>query len=149
MGAYLYVPYRKVGLGLEKKINLWFDAEDLHNLQEKRTPGINLAVLTAYILRKNWKGSLTIQVRTKGADILPLKLKVEQLFVLARLPKVTAVNFCEQGIEDLRNTADTGDLNISYLKPGNIDMQSLRNNSELLEASFLYTLDSGIENAFA
>lgn len=52
MGAYLYIPYGKIGLGLEKSINLWLESKDLKGLEGNRIKEINLAILTAYLFKK-------------------------------------------------------------------------------------------------
>jgi hypothetical protein len=150
-GAYLYIPFRKVGLGLEKSINLWLNGEDLMTIDEKKPSYINLAILTAYLLRKNWGAKLTIHVllNPHHSNQNDVDQFVEKMYILARIPRSVQTVYWKGGMEKFILSGKRGDLNITYLVPGEISISELREKTELMEASYLYTLDSGIENAFA
>jgi hypothetical protein len=108
-----------------------------------------LAVLTAFILQKNWKASLSLQVLMNGENQNMVDSNVKQFLILTRLPKSMKINYWERGFEMASQSGERGDLNISYLKDDAINFESIRNRSNLLGASFLFTMDSGIENALA
>ena len=149
LGVYLYIPYGKVGLGLEKVINLWLDADDLKALDEMRLPYMNLAILTAYLLRRNWDALLNIHVIMEDHDEAEVSQQLERLMTLARIPNRTKRKFWTGGFTEAIAHGVRGDLNISYLISDDIDMARLRSRTNQIESSFLYTFDSGAENAFA
>ena len=149
-GAYLYVPYGKVGLGLEKTIDIWIDAKDISEMDATKPKHINLALLTGYLLQRNWKALFRINVLL---DEVEEQSEVEELInqvkILARLPKSTVYKYWKGGIAEAFKSLRGGDLSIRYLKPEDVDIKALRRKTALLEASVLYTIDSDIENAFA
>ena len=149
-GAYLYVPYEKVGLGLEKTIDLWLDAPEIRSMDEKKPNHFNLAILTAYLLQKNWKAILRINILMEQSDDFDhIKQQMIKLQILARLPKAASVKYWKGGMTEAIKSIHGGDINIRYLKHEDININELRRKANLLEASVLYTIDSGIENAFA
>ncbi len=149
-GAYLYVPYRKIGLGLEKTINLWLEEGELMGFKEKKPDHINLAMLTAYLLMRNWKAILKINIICTGKyELVEMRDRLDLLMVLARLPRSANAVFWDGGYEAVYKSGERCDLNIAYVKPGQIDLEALRSHGDKMESSFLYTWDSGIENAFA
>ena len=149
-GAYLYIPYRKVGLGLENKINLWVKSEDIKDIDEKRPKYFNLSILTAYLLRKNWDATLRFHILLREDHTEEdLRDDVDRLFNLVRMPKNVQKKYWIGGIESIVQSGERGDLNITYLKPNKMDIPRLRQISDKMESSFLYTVDSKVENAFA
>lgn len=74
---------------------------------------------------------------------------LSQLFELARLPKDTGTKIFAGNLNDILRSGKRSDLNITYIYPENINMAKLREKSIVTEASFLYTMDSGNENALA
>ncbi len=148
--SYLYIPYGKVGLGLEQTINLWIHARDIRHVDDAKVPHLNLAILTAYLLVRNWRGQLTIHVLMDEEDVeTEVAVNLNRLCIYARIPKETTQKFWHGGIGSAVARGVRGDLNVTYLVPEHIDMVALRSRTQHLEASFLYTQDSGIENAFA
>ena len=148
-GTYLYIPYGKVGLGLEKTIHLWLESTHVINVDDTRIPYINLAILTSYLLKRNWRAQLTIHVLHASADREQIEKSLERLKTLARIPKDTRSKIWSGGIEEVITLGVRGDLNVSSLVPGRKDISSLRERSEKMESSFLYTQDSDVENAIA
>lgn len=175
MGAMLYVPYRKVGLGLEKTINLWIYFNNLDDFSDYRVEDINIALLVAYLLKRNWKARLNVitvltefDEKEKELSENLAKKYMQKLFILARIPSDVHTyyffnNFFvddkpiegenESRIKDsktaasLDNEVPIADINIFALRGDRIDMQRIRERVNSLETSCLYTLDSGIENA--
>ena len=149
-GSYLYIPYGKIGLGLEKTIKLWLNDFDLEELHETKPNFINLAILTSYLLKKNWKAVLKINILlSEGKSEEDLKEQVERLCSYARIPKSASCHYIPGNLSNIGVQEERGDLNIAYLKPDHLDIADMRGVVERLEASFLFTLDSKIENAFA
>jgi len=153
-GAYLYVPFRKVGLGLEKTINLWIDLREVDRDLKYSVDGFNIGLLTAYLLKRNWKAKLNIIAITREDDNpkngeLSTQRYMDKLMILARMPKDANVYFVEEDLSKPNDEVPRGDLNILSLKPGKIDINKIREQSEAYETSILYTMDSGRENALA
>jgi len=149
-GAYLYIPYGKIGLGLERTINLWLKTTDIRDLNEKKPDNMNLAILTAFLLAKNWNAKLKINILLKdGVDKEELEICIKQLYDYARIPKETECIYWSGGLESVVKSGERGDLNITYVTADKMDIKKLRDKGNRMQASFLYTLDSGIENAFA
>ncbi len=175
MGALLYVPYRKVGLGLEKTVNLWIYFNNLDDFSDYRINDVNIALLVAYLLKRNWKARLNIitvltdyEEENKEEERLRTEKYMKKLFVLARIPSdvhwyyffnkstppientnkaLETVDFEEQKTtSNLDSEVPIADINIFALRGNRIDMQRIRERVDSLETSCLYTLDSGIEN---
>jgi len=149
-GSYLYIPYRKVGLGLEKTINLWIKASNIIDIDEKKPAYINLSLLTAYLLRRNWKADLTINIlMDKNQKKEDLQYHVDRLYTLSRMPVSIRRVYWQGGLDSVVKAGERGDLNITYMLPSKTNIKRLREISNRMEASYLFTFDSGIENAFA
>ncbi len=151
MGAILYVPFKKVGLGLEKNINLWLYLNDTNISSDMKVVEINIALLVAYLLKRNWKAKLNlIAVNNSEAGVNEEKASeyIDKLKILARLPKDIKMFYFsdKQEVDDL---APTGDINIFSIKGNEIDIGRIRNRANSLETSCLFMLDSGKENALA
>jgi solute carrier family 12 sodium/potassium/chloride transporter 2 len=152
-GAYLFVPFRKIGLGLEKTINLWLDIRKVNREIQFKVDDINIAILTAYLLKRNWEGKLNIIVITKAArdmekEMASARKYVTKLMTLSRIPH-TAIHYVHgsfiQAVEDMPRA----DLNILPFKAQDIDLTKVRKQSRIFETSLLYTMDGGGENALA
>lgn len=153
-GAYLYVPFRKIGLGLEKSINLWLDIRQVDRDLKFVVEDINLSLLTAYLLKQNWKAKLNIVVTIKNSknqarEQASADAYMEKLITLARIPENAQVHFVYGSFTDMVDEVPRADLNIFSLKANSIDLAQVRKQSDLFETSLLYTLDSGHENALA
>ena len=153
-GAYLYAPYKKVGLGLEKSINLWLDLSEMDRNLQFRVEDINLGLLTAYLLKKNWNASLNIlsvmnQERDPEVEKRSCRMFMKKLMTLARMPKDTNLHYVDSELEEAVLRMPHADLNILVIKDKMIDIHKIREHSSLFETSLLYTIDSGAENALA
>ncbi len=147
MGVFLFAPYKKLGLALEKNINLWLDESSLDTPNEYKVENINLALLTSYLLQRNWKGRLRVLCRsTSGTNEEELKEKALRLFNLARITSNLEVHFYSS--EDLSNLPGA-DLHIFSSNAHDLDIEQIRDRSRQLEASCLITIDGGLENALA
>ncbi len=155
MGAMLFVPYRKVGLGLEKTINLWVYFNNLDPKLEYRTEHINLAILSGYLLQRNWNAKWNvITVLNPLPEMSGDREKeraqayMKRLQVLARLPERTNFYYVfGEHYKVLDKTVPKADLNMFSLRGDRIDIQRIRERVDSLETSCLFLLDSGLENA--
>lgn len=154
-GAYLFVPFRKVGLGLEKSINLWIDLRTVDRKLKYKVDEINIGLLTSYLLKNNWKAKLNIIAILGADDEMENKKKtwakkyMKKLMVLARMPQDTELHYVQSDFETAVDEMPRADLNILILTSTQIEMKEIRAQSDLFETSILYTLDSGAENALA
>ena len=153
-GAYLYVPFRKIGLGLEKTINLWLDIRRVDRDLKFSVEDINLSLLTAYLLKQNWRAKLNLVVKTKRSKDQPKELGaaqeyIDKLITLARIPRDAQVHFVHGTLAETVEVVPRADLNIINLTADKIDLATIRKQSEVFETSLLYTMDSGSENALA
>jgi hypothetical protein len=136
-------------LGLEKTINLWLDLQKMDLDLKYKVEDVNLAILTAYLLRRNWKGKLNINVCVEGENILEkTKVFITRLTSNARLPH-TENYYHIASIEKGVLAAPFADLNILSLRHDQINIQNIRQLVEDLGTSCLFTLDGGNENALA
>ncbi len=155
MGAMLFVPYRKVGLGLEKTINMWVYFNNLEEEIVYRTQHINLAILCSYLLQQNWKAKcnfITVLHPAEGvspeAETEKAQAYMDKLKVLARIPDSTHFYYTfNEHYKALDKQVPHADLNIFSLRGDRMDMQRIRERVDSLETSCLFLLDSGLENA--
>jgi hypothetical protein len=151
LGVALYSPYRKVGLGLEKVVNLWlWGTMDGWN-QQDRLRNNNLAILIGYILQRNWKAKLRVITRVNNEEQKALaQEKLKALGVLTRLPKGTefvAISVSDElaGWEEVPGA----DLQVISLPVQQMIPQNLRDLTDHLRTSCLFLVDGGNENAIA
>ena len=151
-GSYLYAPYRKVGLGLEKSINLWLDIRQVPRQFKYKVEYFNIGILTAFLLKRNWKSKLniiTLLHNDTPVELYDAQAFMEHLLVLARLPYDTNVIYKSGSFEDIVEEVPRADLNILPMIEDSIDMEAIRQRLDIFETSCLYTMDSGQENALA
>jgi len=155
MGAMLYVPYRKVGLGLEKTINMWVYFNNLDPELDYTIKHINLGILTSYLLRRNWSAKWNFIIVLNPAQGVSQELEearavafMKKLKVLARLPKNCQFTYIfGEHFTALDKSVPQADLNIFSLRGDRVDMERIRGRVNSIETSCLFVLDSGLENA--
>lgn len=147
MGVLLFSKHPKAGLGRQNSINLWV---------EDRGPGweismdlgnLDLALLTAYKLKSNWKASLSFTALVSS----PVQAQAAENFLhslseLARIPNVE-VHVLHENLENSPQIPLVS-LNIFSLDP-EPDLDIARSLMEKTGSSCLFSLDSGEENALA
>jgi uncharacterized membrane protein len=153
-GAYLYVPYRKVGLGLEKTINLWLDIRYVNRDLKFKIEDLNVGLLTAYLLQRNWRAKLNIiaiikDSRHQGGEKNSAIHFMRKLLTLARISKNTEVHYVWGHLNKCLEEVPHADLNIFAVNPEELDLKNIRERADILETSCLLTIDGGTENALA
>jgi hypothetical protein len=129
--------HSKYAFGQERRVNLW--------LRDK-SPNINLAVLSALQLVRNWNASLhIIRVINHSVDKNRIEKAVHKFIEDARLPintkvHIIAVDFFEVIKEE------QGDINILGIPPKYEQVLQIIQTSP---NSILFVADSGLENALA
>lgn len=149
-GVYLYAPYKRVGLGIEKSIMLWIPYTFVQEIDNWKLKHINLSILTAYLLKRNWNGFIRMTIY--GIPISEKDTVIQwanDLKILARLPKDLIITTSNDGIEETAQNMDRPDVSIIPLNREIIEMETIRQLLVKLESSCIFTLDGGAENALA
>jgi amino acid transporter len=109
---------------------------------------MDLALLIAYKLKRNWKNDLHLIARIRRADDRQqAKNYLQSVVELARIPN-TEIRVINKGEEnDLIEKIDPSVIISSFTVETTID--NMRSQSEQLGLPFLFTMDSGKENALS
>jgi amino acid transporter len=148
LGVILFAPHPKAALGQKSMINIWInEREDNWNI-ESRTGNIDLAILTAFKLMRNWQASIRLiciikdeKDRSQANDFL------QSIVVLARLP-ITDLLVMQGNLDENVGKGPYADINIFSLdseKP----ISYARVISEHANTTCLFIKDSGHENILA
>jgi len=144
-GCILYIPYSSAGLAIEKSINLWMtniptDWKRSFNLMDN-----DLSALVSLLIRKNWKGNISIHILNNNPDLQFSQNDLEDLQAMVRFPKNTSIvlksGTLAVNVVDERNA----DLNIFNIDPGMKveEMVEIVNSSRV---SAIFCADSDYEN---
>ena len=145
IGVLLIDEHKVRKMGKKNKINIWFD-KGKHNwdidvdLGEK-----DLAVLAAYKLKLNWDAELQFVAEIEGESEKEKSDEFLDLVIdFSRLPVKEKASI----LKSKKEKAPIADLNVMAL-PNDIDFKQLRNYTNILDSTCMFTLDSGEENALA
>jgi len=155
MGGMLFIPFEKLGLGLEKSINMWVYFNNMESLKDHSVEHVNLAILCSYIFQRNWKAKWNIITVLNPAEGVSLKEErkkageyMDKLQILARIPEDCAFSYTTgEHFTALDKKVPQADLNIFSLRGEEVDISRIRDRVESIETSCLFLLDSGQENA--
>ena len=148
LGMLLFAPHTKAGFGQRQTINVWIrDRSPDWNI-EWDVGNLDLSILIAYKLKRNWNAKLRLITVVESADA---KAEAEAFMVrlmdLARLPETDVV--VEVGrFGSYVAHAPQGDLNIFGLLP-DPDFDFIERMVEETHSSCLFVHDSGLENVMA
>jgi len=146
VGVMLLANHPQAGLGRRHAINVWVDDRspltmDLGNL--------DLALLVAYKLKRNWPASLNLLTAVQEpGQVQAAEEFLENLVELARLPRTQTLVFQGAEIERYAGQIPIVSLNIFGLS-SQPDFAHLRKLVQTTGSACLFTLDSGEENALA
>ena len=148
LGVQLFADHPKARLGRRQSINVWVRDQGPDWQLSMHLGNLDLALLSAYMLRRNWHGEFTLVTVVpdqQQADKAEVYLK--NLAELARLPHVHVAikqgNFAAVVAEE-----HPVDLNI-FGMPEQVDFQMMRGLVETTRSACLFVRDSGEENAMA
>ncbi|WP_372745337.1 amino acid permease [Lutibacter sp.] len=137
----VYIPYENVGLSLEKDIQLWLKDFPVNWKLTFDIGNNDLAILTALLLQKNWKGNLTVKVAVeKNENDLQL------LNDLVRFPDSSKLDSYQLNLENELLKKSSTDLNIMGF-PANTEISELITLVNETRTSALFCIDSSSENA--
>jgi len=139
-GLTLFALHPQLGLNQKHDINLWL---------REGSPNMDLAILIALQLEKNWEGTLRLvqavpdeEQKRKAIDYFTRLIK------LLRLPRETEIHVLVGNFNDLISEAPPADINI-FGMPKEIDMPDKRMIIEKINTTVLFLLDSKQESATA
>lgn len=149
IGIALLARHPIVELGREQLINVWVREQGPEWKLEMRLSNLDLSVLLAYQLARNWQGRINLcmavsdpQTAVEARDYL------NRLNVLARLPSGTEVHVFETPFYDALREMPSGDINLFGL-PDEFNPTFMAEVIDIVEASCLFVRDSGDESALA
>lgn len=149
-GLLLLATFESVGLGIEKTINVWLDVIPEDWETDLNLGNNDLALLSALIIRRNWKAKLniikTLRPESSWTEQDTLK-ELQQIKVLTRIPKDAQVMVVPRTPE-MWGHAPLADLNIMELPDKeDLDLTRLQEIPKKLRTACLFTLDSNVESA--
>jgi len=130
----------KVGLSQERVVNLWI---------RRHSPNINLAILVALQLEKNWQGTVRlIQVVDKEGEEEDARTYLLKLKNLMRMPTEGDIEIMVGPFMDCVQEAPPADINIFGMaeKP---DIDQVHKVADAIQTSILFLRDSKHESALA
>ena len=148
MGVLLYAPHPRAGLGRRKVVNVWTRDRSPDWSLEWDVGNLNLAILTAFLLRRNWDGDLRILTAVSDpAEGGPAQAYLDRLAELARLGQ------CERVVGTIPfrkflEHAPPADVNIFGLSP-DLSFDFAQEMVEQTQSTCLFVRDSGSESALA
>ena len=148
LGSLLYAPHRKADLGRRATVNVWL---------RDRTPdwsismdigNLDLSLLLAYKLRRNWNARLRLVMVVDDEEELPRAQQfIAELLTLARMTDMEVV--LESGeFYDFVERAPSADLNI-FGMDDDPDLEFVRRMVDATSSSCIFVRDSGNESALA
>ncbi|HHP7235405.1 MAG TPA: amino acid permease [Desulfobacterales bacterium] len=148
-GVLLYHQHPEADLGNHSRLNVWFRDRSPDWDLSMDIGNQDLAVLTAYKLKKNWDASLKFVCKVKDNDsITQAEDYLQRLAELARIPNVEVWVGADSTGDN--NQVPGADLNLIPMpEDGQPDFERFRRKVEKLGSSAVFTLDSGQEKALA
>lgn len=147
-GLLLFTPHEEIGLGLEKTINVWVDNIPDDWETQWDLGNNDLSLLITLILKKNWNAKVNL-IKTMRTDV-PLEevtIQMNRIKELARLPNDITICIIQRTVE-MWDEVPQADLNIMELPHiENLNIHKLQEITKKLNASCVFTLDSGNESA--
>ncbi len=147
MGIQLYVEDPVAQLGQRASINVWIREKSPHWSLDMDLGNLDLALLSAYKLKKNWNAQLRVITVVEESEVENAHQYLENLIDVARLPEVTA--HVEIGsFKEALQTAPQADVDFFGL-PEEPNLDELRSYLELTKSACVFVADSGKENILA
>lgn len=149
VGTLLLAQHPVVLFGREKTINVWIRNPNPEWEKTVSLSNIDLAVLLAYQIRRNWQGTINLISIVAEQD---QKAEAEQglleIVSLTRLPSGTRITVGVDNMADYLKKAPQADLNIMGV-PEPFRLDWIRQVVDSTHTSCLFVRDSGLESALA
>jgi amino acid transporter len=138
-----------VDLGREQLINVWMREQGPTWELGMRLSNLDLSVLLAYQLARNWRGRITLCMAVDDSDkAVKAQDYLQELISLARLPASTQVQVIEASFHEALRQVPSADINFFGL-PNEFRPDFLHEIVDIVDASCLFVRDSGDESALA
>ena len=148
LGTLIHAPHSEAGLGQRRTINVWIRDRSPDWQLRWDFGNLDLSVLCAYKLMRNWKAELRIiTVIADPDERASAHHFMSRLVDLARIPE-TKVVVGEGSFLDFVTRAPQADLNIFGLVPSP-NFEFMRAMVDSTNATCLFVRDSGRENVLA
>ena len=147
MGMVLLAPHTLAGLGREQLINIWIREQSPHWEIGLRLRNLDLSLLLAYQIARNWHGSIQLTTVVKEEENRkPAEQYLNQLARLGRMPQSTKIAAHVGVLEDFLPQASLTDLQIFGL-PEWIDLNFVKKMVAETKSTCIFVHDSGHESA--
>ncbi|ALM07827.1 hypothetical protein SB49_08490 [Sediminicola sp. YIK13] len=144
-GTIIYIPFSTASLAIEKSINLWMTNIPVDWKETFSVRNNNLSTLIALLIRRNWKGSIEVNILNNNPKMNITPTDIEDLRTMVRFPKHTNISI-KQGdlLENVKMERNT-DVNIFSIENGMTieTMVKMVNESRI---SAIFCADSEFEN---
>jgi len=147
MGVVLLASHALAGLGREQLINIWIREQSPNWEIGLRLRNLDLSLLLAYLIARNWKGS--IQLTTVVSEEKNLKHAEDylaQLIRLGRMPRSTKSVAHVGTLDDFLSRSSMSDLQIFGLSEW-IDLDFIKKMVAETKSTCIFVHDSGHESA--
>ncbi len=149
VGVMLLANHPQAGLGRRHAINVWVDDRSPDWELTMDLGNLDLALLVAYKLKRNWPASLNLLTAVQEpGQVQAAEEFLDNLVELARLPRTQTLVLEGTEIERYAGQIPIVSLNIFGLS-SQPDFAYLRKLGQTTGSACLFTLDSGEENALA
>jgi amino acid transporter len=149
IGAILYAKHPETSLGREQTINVWIREQSPAWEVAMRMTNLDLALLLAYQLARNWGGRITlITIVADPAEQANGEAFLADLIDFGRMPRQTRTIVEVGSLESYLPQAPEADLNIFGLQQ-QISLDFIRRIVAATDASAIFVRDSGDESALA
>jgi solute carrier family 12 sodium/potassium/chloride transporter 2 len=146
LGVLLFADHPKASLGRRKLINLWIEDRSPNWEIAMELGNMDLAILIAYKLKRNWKASLNLITFVKKKHYVEAAHEyLTNLIELAGIPNAQ-VYVVLGGLESDIAETHLSSLNIFSLQ-SEPDLDFVRQMVNQTQSACLFALDSGDENA--
>ncbi|RMG95292.1 MAG: Na-K-Cl cotransporter, partial [Chloroflexi bacterium] len=136
-------------MGREQVINVWMSEQGPDWRLDLRESNMDLAILTAYQLARNWRGRVNLCMAVQDAETAEKAQQfLQELISLARLTRQTEAVVLERPFFDALTSAPQADLNIFGL-PHQPDLKFVQQIVQQVDTSCIFVRDSGEESALA
>ena len=149
MGVVLLARHDLMELGRQKSINVWVREQSPEWMLGLRLANLDLAVLLAYQLARNWNGRINLLMTVQDEGMAQRAHDfLRELMNLARLPRNTEIMVQVGNFWQLLPIAPRADLSIFGLqaKP---DLDFMARVRDMVDGSCIFVRDSGNESALA
>ena len=148
IGTLVYAPHPHAGLAQRQQINVWIHDQTPDWSISMEIGNLDLALLIALKLKRNWKGRIRLLTVVEDEAQLPEAGHfLERLIDLARLPDTEPLAAAGT-FRDFVTGAPPADINIFGLQP-EADFDFMRTLVRATRSSALFVRDSGEESALA